>query len=233
MGEERGLLRLGGLGGMLAGILLLLSLAATFLLVPVTSDIEETLRNYSDSRTARLVIAFLTLVAVILAIPLFLALDRMFRSTSRALASFGGVLGVLGLVMFAFVVAEEFVIIPTLANLLGSMSQEETTVVLLFQVSSGLLLTIGYIGSLFLAISFLSLGGAMFGSRGPREGDLVISRTRSSAWFSLLLGVVGVAVISLSPVLIEVSRAVAILSLLLLAYLLLLGWKVYSLSRVA
>ena len=69
---------------------------------------------------------------------------------------------------------------------------ERTTVVLVFQTADSIIDTASFVGILFLSLSFIALGVAMLGNRDFGKGF---------GWVSVVLGVVGVLVVSLGLVL--------------------------------
>ena len=98
MEQEKSVLRWGGLAGMLGVILfILLWVIVGVFIPPDPADLKEWVTRFPDIQATRVVENAIYLVALILEIPLFLALYRALRRTSLAPALFGSVLGILGL----------------------------------------------------------------------------------------------------------------------------------------
>ncbi|MFQ5951312.1 MAG: hypothetical protein ACE5KH_04425 [Candidatus Geothermarchaeales archaeon] len=236
MGEEGSVLRLGGIAGLLAGIVYTLGLAVDLAGRPAFVSFEESLRRFPEWISVHVLGFGLILAAVILAMALFLALYRALRGTSPALALFGGVLGVLGLLMFAFLNAFSITVLPLISDLFAAAetAEEEQTIILLYQVGSRVPgLALGLVAISLVSAGFISLGAAMFSDPDFRKGLGSIS---------MAFGVVGLgAQISLRVAFTSVAGEAAasagalamagvLPTILLIVFLLLFGWKVYSLS---
>ena len=223
MEEEKSVLRWGGLAGILAGILFLLSIIIVApVLLPLADDPEAVVRSFPDIRAALTLVEGLFMVGVILSVTLFLALYRALRGTSLAAALFGSVLGILGLVVRAAESLPQvaFAPISDLYHAPGATPEEQATLVLMWQATQGIFNETDTVGLLLLTLSFIVLGVAMLGA--PAFG-------KGFGGASVVIGVVGVAGISFIAV-----DSPSIFPFVILAFIifpLLFGWKVYSLSR--
>lgn len=218
--QEKSVLQWGGLAGVLGGILLIV----VFVIVGVFAGMGPVdVMRFPDIRTALIVGDSLYLVVLILWVIHFLALYRALRGTSLALALFGSVLGILGLVVLA---AESLhqpwqKPISDLYHAPGATLEAQATLVLLWQVTRGIFNALLVTGFLLLPIGVTILGVAMF--KAPAFG-------KGFGGLSVVLGVVGVVVASV--LLVDPPSPVAVVVMLaLIVFHLVLGWKVYRLSR--
>ena len=224
MGEEKSVLRWGGLAGILAGIFFSLTIVILIAFVPLDpTDTEGLVMREPDVRAIVTVGESFFLVFVILAVPLFLALYWALRGTSLAAALFGSVLGVMGLVVEAAAALPHvaFAPISDLYHAPGATPEDQGTLVLLWQATQGIFNALDAVGLTLLSIGLIVLGVAML--RAPAFG-------KSFGGTSIVLGVAGAAGIILSPI---ASGALFLAPIVVLIFALLLGWKVYSLSRAA
>jgi hypothetical protein len=226
MEQEKTVLRWGGLAGMLGGILLILTWVV-ILAGPVgmedPADLAGWVTRFPDIRAARVIENGIYLVALILEVMLFLALYRALRGTSLAPALFGSVLGILGLTVF-MVGALPHVAHAPLSNLYhapGATPGDQATLAILWQATWGIFDAILYVGFFVMPVGLLALGVAMLGA--PAFG-------RGFGWMSVVIGVVGLVAAVLQMV--DPSSMIGAGSYFAsLIFYLVLGWKVYSLSR--
>ena len=221
---EKSVLRWGGLAGILGGIILIL----VFVIVAVfvgsdPADLEGFVMRFPDIRAARIAENSLYLVVLILWVTLFLALYRALRETSLAPALFGSGLGILGLVVLAAGALPHVATAPIsdLYHSPGATPEDQATLVLLWQATQGIFEALLAAGTLLLTIGVIILGVAMLGA--PAFG-------KSFGTASVVLGVVGVAAAAAASVFLD-APIVVISFLALIVFHLVLGWKVYSLSR--
>jgi len=219
MAQEKSVLQWGGLAGVLGGIIFIL----VFVITGVFMGMEPVdVMRFPDIRTVRIVGDSLYLVALILWVIHFLALYRALRESSLAPALFGSVLGILGLVVLA---ADSLhgpwqTRISDLYHAPGATPEAQATLVLLWQVTQGIFNALLATGLLFLPIGVLALGVAMF--RAPAFG-------KGLGGLSVVLGAVGV--VAASVLLVDVSPIAVVVVFALIVFHLVLGWKVYRLSR--
>jgi hypothetical protein len=162
------------------------------------------------------------LVALILSVTLFLALYRALRGTSLAPALFGTGLAFLGFAVLAAGALPNvaFAPIADLYHAPGATPGEQTTLIPLWQATQGVFNETDTVGYLLLTTGLIVLGVAML--RAPAFG-------KGFGWVSVVVGVVGVVGIYVVGLDSLSFAPVVILTNVILP--LLLGWKVYSLSR--
>ena len=223
---DRSLLRWGGLAGIAGGLLFILIFVVVVLFVGTdltAADAEEWVERFPDIRAARTVENSLYLAVLILWVAHFLALYRALRETSLAPALFGSVLGVVGLGVLAAGALPHVAQTPIadLYHAPGSTPAEQTTLVLLWQGTQGIFDALLIVGLVILPIALVSLGVAMLGtpSFGKRYGAV-----------SVVLGVLGV--VAALVLLVDPLSSIAVVGVfVLIVFNLVLGWKVYTLSR--
>jgi hypothetical protein len=222
--EERSVLRLGGLAGILGGIIFILVFVVVIAFVgPEPAEPKGEVMRFPDIRAARTVEDSLYLVVLILWVAHFLALYRALRGTSLAPALFGSVLGIVGLGVLAAGALPHIATAPIsdLYHAPGATTDDRAALVLMWQATEGIFDALFGVGLLLVPIGFIAIGVAMLGT--PAFG-------KGFGGVSVVLGVIGVVAASillvdpLSP-----SAFVGVLALIV--FHLILGWKVYSLSR--
>ena len=220
MAQEKSVLQLGGLAGVLGSILFIL----VFVIVGVFVGMEfvEVMR-FPDVRTARIVENSLYLVVIILWVVHFLALYRALRETSLAPALFGSVLGILGLVMLAADSLHHIWQTPIsdLYHASGATLEAQATLVLLWQATHGIFNALLVTGLVLLPIGVTALGVGMLGT--PAFGKGV-------GGVSVVIGILGV--VAGIVLLIDPGSSIAVVIVLsLIVFHIAVGWKVYRLSR--
>jgi hypothetical protein len=228
MEQEKSVLRWGGLAGMLGGILFILTWVVV-LAGPVgiedPANLAGWVTRFPDIKAARVVENGIYLVALILEVTLFIALYRALRRTSLAPALFGSVLGILGLAVF-MVGALPHVAHASLSDLYhapGATPADQAALALLWQAIWGIFDAILYVGFFVVPIGLIALGVAMLGA--PAFG-------KGFGGVSMVLGVVGLIAAVLQMV--DPSSMIGVGSYFAcLIFYLVLGWKVYSLSRAS
>jgi len=227
MEQEKSVLRWGGLAGVLGGILFILTWVV-IIAGPVgmedPAELEEWVTRFPDIRAARIVENGLYLVAVVLGVPLFLALYRALRGTRLAPALFGIVLGVLGLGVFAAGALVHVAQVPLsdLYHASGATPEDQATLALLWQATQGIFDAMLYVGFFVVPIGLIALGVAMLGTQAFGKGF---------GGLSVVLGVVGVVAGVLQFA--DPSSMIGAGSFFaILIFFLVLGWKAYSLSRI-
>jgi hypothetical protein len=212
---------LGGLGtayGALVG-----SLIVGVFVGPDPAEPEGLIMRFPDVRAAHIVEEVLYLGVLALWAIHFLALYRALRGTSPAPALFGSALGLMGLGVLAAGALPQVARTPIsdLYHAPGATSEDQATLVLLWQATQGIFDALLVVGLLLLPVAVSALGAAMFGT--PAFGKGV-------GGVSVVIGVLGVAagvVLLINP-----GSPIAVVGILaLIVFHLVLGWKVYSLSK--
>jgi hypothetical protein len=227
MEQEKSVLRWGGLAGMLGGILFILAWVVV-IAGPVgmedPADLAGWVTRFPDIRAARVVENGIYLVALILEVTLFLALYRALRRTSLAPALFGSVLGILGLAVMVVSATPHIAHAPLsdLYHAPGATPADQATIALVWQATWGIFDAMLYVGFFVVPIGLTALGVAMLGA--PAFG-------KGFGGVSVVLGVVGLVAAVLQMV--DPSSMIGAGSYFAcLIFYFVLGWKVYSLSRV-
>jgi hypothetical protein len=228
MEQEKSVLRWGGLAGMLGGILFILTWVV-IIAGPVgmedPADLAGWVTRFPDIKAARVVENVMYLMALILEVPLFLALYRALRRTSLAPALFGSVLGILGLVAMVVSTTPHVAHAPLsdLYHAPGATPEDQATLALLWQATWGIFDAMLYVGFFVVPTGLILLGLAMFGA--PAFG-------KGFGGVSVVLGVVGLVAGAFNMV--DPSSMIAVGSYFaIIIFHLVLGWKVYSLSRAS
>ena len=226
MEQEKSVLRWGGLAGMLGGILFILTWVVV-IAGPVgledPTDLAGWVTRFPDIKAARIVENGIYLVALILEVPLFLALYRALRGTSLAPALFGSVLGILGLAVLMVSTIPHVAHAPLsdLYHAPGATPVDQATLALLWQATLGIFNAMLYVGFFVVPIGLIALGVAMLGAPAFGKGFGVMS---------IVLGVVGLVAAVLQMV--DPSSMIGAGSYFAgLIFYFVLGWKVYSLSK--
>jgi Domain of unknown function (DUF4386) len=162
-------------------------------------------------------------VVLILWVGHFLALYRALRETSLAPALFGSVVGIVGLGVLAAGALPHVATAPIsdLYHAPGATTDDRAALVLMWQASQGIFDALFGVGLLLVPIGFIAMGVAML--RVPTFG-------KGFGGLSVALGVIGVTAASI--LLLDPLSPSAFLGVLaLIVFHLVLGWKVYSVSR--
>ena len=224
MEEEQSVLRWGGLAGILGAIIFIAVFVVVIAFVGADpAEPEGSVMRFPDIRAARTVEDSLYLVVLILWIAHFLALYRALRGTSLAPSLFGSVLGIVGLGVLATGALPHVATAPIsdLYHAPGATPEDQATLVLMWQATEGIFDALFGVGLLLVPIGFIALGVAMLGA--PAFGT-------GLSGVSVVLGVVGVvaaSVLLVDPL--SLSAFVGVLALIV--FHLVVGWKLYSLSR--
>ena len=221
--NENKVLRWGGLAGVLGGALFILVFVIVGVFVgAAAADPREAVMRFPDIKTARTIENGLYLVVLILWLAHFLALYRAVR-TSLAPALFGSVLGIVGLTVLAAGALPHVATVPIsdLYHAPGATPGHQTTLLLIWQGSQGIFDALLFVGLVLLPIGLIALGVGMIGTPafGKRFGGLTVG-----------LGAIGI--VAAAVVLIDPRSPIAALGFFaLVVFHLVLGWKVYALSR--
>ena len=220
-GEDKSVLQWGGLAGILGSIIFIL----VFVIVAVFVGDPGGIERFPDIRAARTIENSLYLVTLILWVPHFLALYRALRGTSLAPALFGSVLGILGLGVLAAGALPHVATVP-LSDLYqgsGATPADQAALILIWQATWGIFDALLFTGLAIVAAGLLALGVAMLGN--PAFG-------KGFGWLSVILG--GFGIVAAVVVLVDPASPIAVVGIFaLIIFHLVLGWKVYRLSRVA
>jgi hypothetical protein len=223
--EEKSVLRWGGLAGMLGGILFILVMVFVEVLIgPDPTNLTEWVTRFPDIHMARVVENGIYLVALILEVPLFLALFWALRKTRLAPALFGSALGILGLVAMVVSTTPHVAHAPLsdLYHAPGATPGDQATLALMWQATWGIFNAMLYVGFFVVPIGFILLGVAMPGT--PAFG-------KGFGGVSVVLGVVGLVAAVLQMV--DPASPIGAFSYFaIIIFCLVLGWRVYRLSRV-
>ncbi len=228
MEQEKSVLRWGGLAGILAGILFILSWVIVGL-GPVGMDdpteLEGFVTRFPDIQAARVLENCVYLVALLLGIVLFLALYRALRETSLAPALFGSVVGIVGLVSMVASTTPHVAHAPLseLYHASGATAEDQATIVILWQATKGIFEALLYVGFFVVPIGLILMGVGMRGN--PAFG-------KSYGGVGVALGVVGLIAAILQfadPA--SMSGALSYFAIVIFSFV--MGYKVYSLSKAS
>ena len=218
MGEKNRVLWVGGVAGLATGAILVLAfiIRGAAAGAPFGAGLEEQLQQFQESSVLAVfqLVNALSLAAYLLSLALFLAIYRSLKETSSEYALGGLLLYVVFVVLYGVFTSWTFFVHPRLAELYATTT-DQATIVEMFGVTHAITDTIFFLGSLFFALSALTLGAVMLRNR---------DYGRSYGGVSLILGLVGIVPLAF---LIGLGRD------LLVVFALVFGWKVYSLSRAA
>jgi hypothetical protein len=217
--QENSVLRWGGLAGVLGAIFFILVFGIVAVFVGDPGGIEQ----FPDIRAARTVENSLYLVVLILWVTHFLALYRALRETSLAPALFGSVLAILGLGVLAAGALPHVATIPLsyLYQGSGATPADQAALILIWQATWGIFDALLFTGLAIVAASLLALGVAMLGN--PAFG-------KGFGWLSVILG--GFGIVAAAVLLVDPASPIAVVGIFaLIVFHLVLGWRVYSLSR--
>ena len=224
--QEQAVMRWGGLAGLLGSLLFILAMIVV-MVGPVgmdePADLTEWVTSFPAIKGARIVENLVYLMALMLQVPLFLAVYRSLRRTSLAPALFGSVLGILGLA--AMMVSS----IPHAAHtalydttLDAGMAQvDPATVALVWQAIWGMVDVTTYVGFFVVSTSLVVLAVGMIGS--AHFGKLIGGAILVFGG----LGLVGAVLQIIDP-----ASMIGVVSYFagIISYFI-LGWKLINLSR--
>jgi hypothetical protein len=223
--QENSVLRWGGLAGLLAGIIFVVSIVyqVVFIGTGTTASGAGPVMRFPGLHTQIIVGQTLFLIGTVLSMPLFLAIYRALRKSSLAPAIFGTGLSFLGLAVLA-VESEPNVAMAPISDqyhAAGATAAQQATAVQLWQATQGVFNQFDTCAYIFLSIGLIFLGLAMF--RAPSVGKVLGGVTAAFG----VAGLFGVALFAVTSAMFSIF---AILTFVL--FPLLIGWKVHSLSSV-
>lgn len=219
MENEKSVLKWGGLAGITAFVIWIVDMPIYMQADPFTT---QGLMRFPDARATLALNTILCMATAFLSIALILVLYRTLRETSQTTTLFGTVLSVIGYIGIALSDAYTFYAFAPLSDIYhapAATPEAQATVALLWEATQGIPHTFVFIGSLFLMIGFIALGLAMI--RAPAYG-------RRLGGMSVALGAVGGVCVVSSLLVFEMMGIMFIADLI---FLLIMGRKVYSLSR--
>lgn len=223
MSGQRDILRWAGLAGIMGGVMFILTIITLLALVPPSSsDPVGLVKNFPSARLGVTVGDSLDFLAVMLWAGLFIGLYKALREISSAPAIFGSLLGIMGQVALAAgaVPTVAFAPISDLYHASGATPTDQASLLLIAQSTQGIFNETDTVGFALMTAGFILLGVAML--KTPSFGKVLGA-------LSAILGAVGLAGISLVAV---NSASFAIFGILIFIVLpVVLGWKLYSLSR--
>jgi hypothetical protein len=224
--EDSSVARWGGLAGIGGSVLFLVVFAiVAIFVVPEPAGPAGPISRFPEIRVARTVENGLYLAALVLWVPLALALFRSLRRTNPAAALFGSALNIFGLAVLA-AGAIPHVVTSRLSDLYhadGATPGERATLVLLWQANQGMFDALLLVGLLVMPVGVIFLGFAM-------RWDPAFGKVAGN--LSVALGVVGLA--AATVMLVDPRSAVAALGVLaLIGFHFVAGWKTYRLSTSA
>jgi len=228
MEQEKSVWRWGGLAGMLGGILFIL----TFVVVvagPVgmedPADLAGWVTRFPDIKAARIAENLIYLIALMLEVPLFLALYRALRRTNLTPALFGGVLGILGLaaMMFSSIPHVAHASLFDLYTAPATTPADQATLALMWQAIWGMIDVQTYIGFFVVSTGLIILGTGMIGS--PAFG-------KGYGGVALLLGAGGLAM-AILQIVNPASMIGAGSYFASIIFYFIVGWKLVNISRAS
>jgi hypothetical protein len=222
--QERSVLQWGGISGLLAGIIFVVSIVfqVVFVGTATTAAGDGPVIRFPGVHTAIIVGQSLFLAGTVLSMPLFLALYRALRRTSLAPAIFGTGLSFLGLAVLAVESEPNVAMAPISAqyHAAGATAAQQATAVQVWQATQGMFNEFDTCAFIFLSIGLVLLGVAMARSR---------AMGRAVGGLTALFGAVGLFGVSLFAV---DSAAFSIFALLtFVIFPLLAGWYTLRLAR--
>ncbi len=224
MDQETTVIRWGGLSGLLGGIIFVASIVyqVAFIGTATTASGSGPIMRFPGLQTQIIVGQTLFLVGTILMVPLFLALYRSLRASSLAPALFGFGLSFLGLAVLA-VESEPNVAMAQISaqyHAAGATVAQQDAAVIAWQATQGMFNEFDTCAYIFLSVGFIILGLAMLKAAG--FGKVLGGVTVAIG----IVGLIGVAAFPVTSAMFAIPAA-----LTFVVFPLLLGWKVYALSR--
>jgi Domain of unknown function (DUF4386) len=224
MDQEKSVLQWGGIAGLVAAAIFVVSIIyqVVFIGTSTTASGATPVINFPDLRTQIIVGQSLFLVGTVLLMPLFLALFFTLRRSSLAPAMFGTVVSFLGIAVLG-VESEPNVAMAPISDqyhAAGATPAQQAAAVQLWQATQGMFNQFDTCAYIFLSIGFILLAVAMFEVRAL--GKILGGLTGAFG----VVGLVGVSIFAVTSALFAIP---ALLTFVI--FPLMIGWKVYSLSR--
>jgi len=180
--QEKSILRWGGLGGILGGILFIFVMV--FVAVAIgdgPNDLKEIVARFPNIHLLRVIENGVYLVALLLEILLFLGLFWALRKERLAPALFGSVLGIVGLVSMVISATPHVAHYPLseLFQATGTTPEAQETIALMWQGTWGVFDAPLYVGFFVVPLGLILLGVAMFAA--PEFG-------KGISWMTVVIG---------------------------------------------
>ena len=222
--EETAVIRWGGVSGLVGGIIFVASIVyqVVFIGTGTTAAGAGPIMRFPGLQTQIIIGQTLFLVGTVLMVPLFLALYRALRRSALAPALFGFGLSFLGLAVRA-VESEPNVAMAQISaqyHAAGATVAQQDAAVIVWQATQGMFNEFDTCAYIFLSVGFILLGIAMI--RTPKFGTALGALTA-------IIGVIGLLGVAAVPVTSAIFAIPAALTFVI--FPLLLGWKVFSVSR--
>ncbi|HLM90715.1 MAG TPA: DUF4386 family protein [Thermoplasmata archaeon] len=224
MDQEKSVLQWGGIAGLVAAVIFIVSIIyqVVFIGTSTTASGATPVINFPGLRTQIIVGQTLFLVGTVLLMPLFLALFFALRRSSLAPAMFGTIVSFLGIAVLG-VESEPNVAMAPISDqyhAAGATAAQQAAAVQVWQATQGMFNQFDTCAYIFLSIGFILLAVAIFGV--PAMGKVL-------GGLSAAIGVVGLVSVALFAVTSATFAIPAFLTFVI--FPILIGWKVYSLSR--
>lgn len=222
--NEKNVLQWGGLAGLLGSLIFVVSIVyqVVFVGTATTAPGDGPIIRFPGLQTQIAVGQTLFLVATILFVPLLLALYWALRGSSLAPGLFGGALSFLGVAVLA-VESEPNVAMAQISaqyHAAGATAAQQAAAVQIWQATQGMFNEYDTCAYIFLSVGFILFGLAMLQTQ---------SFHKAIGGLSAAIGIAGLFGVALFAV---TSATFAIFGLLtFVVFPLVMGWKVYSLSR--
>ncbi|HEV2317079.1 MAG TPA: hypothetical protein VGV89_05845 [Thermoplasmata archaeon] len=223
-GQEKAVVRWGGLLGILGGIIFVASIIyqVAFIGTGTTASGSGPIIRFPGLQTQIEIGQTLFLIGTLLMVPLMLALYRSLRLSSLAPALFGLGLSFLGLAVLA-VESEPNVAMAQISaqyHAAGATAAQQAAAVIVWQATQGMFNEFDTCAYIFLSVGFIFLGTAMWKALGYGKALGAVTAA---------IGVVGLIGVASFPV---TSASFALpAALTFVVFPLLVGWKVFALSR--
>lgn len=214
--SDQSVMRVGGWGGLLAGIFILVGLLVAVLGAEIPATLREDLETFSDRSLVATLETDFSLAGLLLGITLLAALYVSLKSTNRGLARLGLGSGVFAFALGTVALAGLLLNAIAFSELYNEPSSDQALVLATYTAVDTLLTAGTASAFLFSGFSFAAFGFAMRGSPDYQRG---------LAWLTTVLGLAIVLFAFLSGGVI----AIPVLAVLMLV----LGWRVTGLARAS
>ncbi len=226
--EEKNVLRMGGLAGILSGILFFLTILLSAMThFPLAGDTEALIMAFPDLRLTLTLVEGMYLAGLILWVTLMLTLRRTLRQTSL-MPALGSTLALLGIAMLAVgsLLYVGLTVVSGIYHTPGTTSEEQATLVIVWVAAQIVFMVTDDVGHIFLSIAIIFLGMDMCRSSvfSLRFGRLIVA-----------FGIIAVAAMTLQVA--DPRSLIGTLGIFLGAIIntviipILWGWKVYVISK--